>query len=197
MQLLSNTMSFEFHKYFVKCLQALWSCHYTEIISISVNSFFSECGWLSVKDVINFLLFSLSPKSDIKNSQDCIIEWKVNLIDCHIWLLTFFELLCILSFSDAFNTCLYVLCDSFAASLSLNAIYDEVIKKEGGLGMNLERIRASLVQLGCEMPMIQIDETYSIGTVPPSAISARERILAWKFFLFREVLEYWIFPCIP
>ncbi|KAI5675127.1 hypothetical protein M9H77_06077 [Catharanthus roseus] len=48
------------------------------------------------------------------------------------------------------------------ASLSLDDIYDEVIKNEGGLGMNLERIRAALVQLGCEMPMIQIDETYSI-----------------------------------
>lgn len=48
------------------------------------------------------------------------------------------------------------------ASVSINAIYDEVIKKKGGLGMNLERIRASLVELGCEMPMIKIDEEYSI-----------------------------------
>ncbi|KAL3521537.1 hypothetical protein ACH5RR_019686 [Cinchona calisaya] len=48
------------------------------------------------------------------------------------------------------------------ASVSINAVYDEVIKKQGGLGMNLERIRACLVELGCEMPTIRIDEEYSI-----------------------------------
>ncbi|KAK4384980.1 hypothetical protein Sango_2622000 [Sesamum angolense] len=37
-----------------------------------------------------------------------------------------------------------------SAYLSINAIYDEVIKKEGGLGMDFERIRASLEQLGCQ-----------------------------------------------
>ena len=47
--------------------------------------------------------------------------------------------------------------------MSINDIYDEVIKKKGGLGMNLERIRASLVELGCEMPMLV--EEYSIGTL--------------------------------
>ncbi|KAJ8543100.1 hypothetical protein K7X08_005623 [Anisodus acutangulus] len=45
---------------------------------------------------------------------------------------------------------------------SINAIYDEVIKREGGLGMDLERIRASLVELGCEVPLMAIDETYSV-----------------------------------
>ncbi|XP_055832088.1 uncharacterized protein LOC129901009 isoform X2 [Solanum dulcamara] len=45
---------------------------------------------------------------------------------------------------------------------SINAIYDEVIKREGGLGMDLERIRASLVELGCEAPLMEIDETYSV-----------------------------------
>nr|XP_009627995.1 DNA-directed RNA polymerase III subunit rpc3 isoform X2 [Nicotiana tomentosiformis] len=45
---------------------------------------------------------------------------------------------------------------------SINAIYDEVIKRDGGLGMDLERIRASLVELGCETPLMAIDETYSV-----------------------------------
>ncbi|CAI9755120.1 unnamed protein product [Fraxinus pennsylvanica] len=49
-----------------------------------------------------------------------------------------------------------------SASLSINDIYDEVIKKDGGLGMDFERIRASLVQLGCQIPTTGIDETYSI-----------------------------------
>ncbi|KAL2533842.1 RNA polymerase III subunit RPC82 family protein [Abeliophyllum distichum] len=49
-----------------------------------------------------------------------------------------------------------------SASMSINDIYDEVIKKDGGLGMDLERVRASLVQLGCQIPTTGIDETYSI-----------------------------------
>lgn len=53
--------------------------------------------------------------------------------------------------------------NSFVASLSLDDIYNEVIKKEGGIGMNFERVRASLVQLGCEIPMMELVETYSIG----------------------------------
>jgi len=51
----------------------------------------------------------------------------------------------------------------FAVPQSINAIYDEVIKREGGLGMDLERIRASLDDLGCEAPLMEIDETYSVG----------------------------------
>ncbi|KAK6155696.1 hypothetical protein DH2020_009944 [Rehmannia glutinosa] len=50
------------------------------------------------------------------------------------------------------------------AYLSMNAIYDEVIKKEGGLGMDFERIRVSLDQLGCETLSTGLDESYSIGT---------------------------------
>lgn len=38
-----------------------------------------------------------------------------------------------------------------------------MIKRDGGLGMDLERIRASLVELGCETPLMAIDETYSVG----------------------------------
>ncbi|KAL0304271.1 UNVERIFIED_CONTAM: hypothetical protein Sradi_6295200 [Sesamum radiatum] len=51
-----------------------------------------------------------------------------------------------------------------SAYLSINAIYDEVIKKEGGLGMDFERIRASLEQLGCQCLETGLDESYSIGT---------------------------------
>ncbi|KAL2227074.1 UNVERIFIED_CONTAM: hypothetical protein Sindi_2066100 [Sesamum indicum] len=50
----------------------------------------------------------------------------------------------------------------FSAYLSINAIYDEVIKKEGGLGMDFERIRASLEQLGCQCLETGVDENYSI-----------------------------------
>ncbi|XP_011076160.1 DNA-directed RNA polymerase III subunit rpc3 isoform X2 [Sesamum indicum] len=49
-----------------------------------------------------------------------------------------------------------------SAYLSINAIYDEVIKKEGGLGMDFERIRASLEQLGCQCLETGVDENYSI-----------------------------------
>ncbi|KAG8381316.1 hypothetical protein BUALT_Bualt06G0109700 [Buddleja alternifolia] len=49
-----------------------------------------------------------------------------------------------------------------SAYLSINAIYDEVIKKEGGLGMDFERISVSLEQLECQTLSVGLDETYSI-----------------------------------
>ncbi|XP_073031403.1 uncharacterized protein [Primulina eburnea] len=48
-----------------------------------------------------------------------------------------------------------------SANLSVNAIYDEVIKKDGGIGMDFDRIRASLAQLGCTRSSAD-GETYSI-----------------------------------
>ncbi|GER51006.1 DNA-directed RNA polymerase III subunit RPC3 [Striga asiatica] len=48
------------------------------------------------------------------------------------------------------------------AYLSLNEIYPEVIKKEGGLGMDLERIKVSLEQLGCEIVSAGLEDTFSI-----------------------------------
>lgn len=42
--------------------------------------------------------------------------------------------------------------------LSINDIYDEVIKKDGGVGMDLERVNSSLDQLGCQT----LDESYSV-----------------------------------
>ncbi|CAI9092235.1 OLC1v1027425C1 [Oldenlandia corymbosa var. corymbosa] len=47
------------------------------------------------------------------------------------------------------------------ASFTITTIYDEIIK-EGHLSMNLERITDCLVQMGCQRPMIEIDEPYSI-----------------------------------
>lgn len=48
--------------------------------------------------------------------------------------------------------------------MTMNAIFEEVIKCEEGRSMTLEHVKASLVQLGCELPVIAgLDETYSIG----------------------------------
>ncbi|KAH7849430.1 hypothetical protein Vadar_017758 [Vaccinium darrowii] len=46
--------------------------------------------------------------------------------------------------------------------LSVNSIFEEVIKSEDGRTMTLEHVRAALVELGCDLPSISIDETYSI-----------------------------------
>lgn len=50
--------------------------------------------------------------------------------------------------------------------LSLNSIFEEVMKSEAGRSMTLDRVRDSLVQLGCPSSMV-IDDSYSIGTVYP------------------------------
>lgn len=47
----------------------------------------------------------------------------------------------------------------------MNTIFEEVIKSEAGRSLTLDRVRASLVQLGCSSS--GIDETYSVGTVCP------------------------------
>ncbi|KAI3778154.1 hypothetical protein L2E82_07219 [Cichorium intybus] len=46
--------------------------------------------------------------------------------------------------------------------LPMDTIYEEAMKSEEGRSLTLERVRDSLVQLGCEVPIIGIDETYSI-----------------------------------
>ncbi|XP_028103978.1 DNA-directed RNA polymerase III subunit RPC3 isoform X3 [Camellia sinensis] len=46
--------------------------------------------------------------------------------------------------------------------LSMDTIFEEVMKSEEGRSMTLEHARASLAQLGCHLPEIGIDETYSI-----------------------------------
>lgn len=45
--------------------------------------------------------------------------------------------------------------------LSLNTIFEEVMKSEEGRGMTLDRVRASLVQLGCSPSVRGTDESYS------------------------------------
>ncbi|KAL8543987.1 hypothetical protein ACS0TY_004511 [Phlomoides rotata] len=49
-----------------------------------------------------------------------------------------------------------------SAELSINAIYDEVIKKEGGLGLDVERVITSLEQLGCETHLTDSDDSYCV-----------------------------------
>ncbi|XP_071688131.1 uncharacterized protein [Rutidosis leptorrhynchoides] len=46
--------------------------------------------------------------------------------------------------------------------LTLETIYAEATKSQQGRTLTLERVRASLVQLGCELPTIRLDETYGI-----------------------------------
>ncbi|GMY07184.1 DNA-directed RNA polymerase III subunit RPC3 isoform X1, partial [Fagus crenata] len=46
--------------------------------------------------------------------------------------------------------------------LSLDTIFEEVIKSEEGRGMTLDHVRASLVQLGCSASARGTDESYSI-----------------------------------
>ncbi|KAL5567991.1 hypothetical protein UlMin_024566 [Ulmus minor] len=46
--------------------------------------------------------------------------------------------------------------------LSVETIFEEVMKSELGRSMTLDRVRASLEQLGCPPSMIGLDETYSI-----------------------------------
>ncbi|KAL9152326.1 hypothetical protein ABFS82_11G115200 [Erythranthe guttata] len=60
--------------------------------------------------------------------------------------------------------------------LSINAIYDEVIKKEGGLGMDFERVRSLLDQLGCETLSTGMDESYCIDIKEIIELSQNEEV---------------------
>ncbi|KAL4574819.1 hypothetical protein LXL04_021658 [Taraxacum kok-saghyz] len=46
--------------------------------------------------------------------------------------------------------------------LSMETIYEEAMKSEEGRSLNMDRVSQSLVQLGCEIPVVAIDETYTI-----------------------------------
>ncbi|PON51716.1 RNA polymerase III Rpc [Parasponia andersonii] len=46
--------------------------------------------------------------------------------------------------------------------LLMNTIFEEVMKNEAGRSLTLDRVRASLIQLGCPSAMRGTDETYSI-----------------------------------
>lgn len=54
-------------------------------------------------------------------------------------------------------------CCPFAVTLSMNTIFEEVMKSEAGRSLTLDRVRASLVQLGCSSS--GTDDTYSIGKI--------------------------------
>ncbi|XP_073020001.1 uncharacterized protein [Primulina eburnea] len=62
-----------------------------------------------------------------------------------------------------------------SAHLSINAIYDEVIKKDGGVGMDFDRIRASLAQLGCTRSSAD-GETYSIDLKGITEMAQNEEV---------------------
>ncbi|KAF7131867.1 hypothetical protein RHSIM_Rhsim09G0198100 [Rhododendron simsii] len=49
--------------------------------------------------------------------------------------------------------------------LSVNSIFEEVMKSEDGRTMTLEHVRVALIELGCHLPSISLDETYSIGNL--------------------------------
>ncbi|PIN21107.1 RNA polymerase III (C) subunit [Handroanthus impetiginosus] len=68
--------------------------------------------------------------------------------------------------------------------LSINAIYDKVIKKEGGLGMDFDRIRSSLAQLGCQSITTGPHESYSIdinGIIEMAQIEEAESVVLRKY----------------
>ncbi|KAL6533169.1 hypothetical protein OROMI_027281 [Orobanche minor] len=78
------------------------------------------------------------------------------------------------------------------AYLSLNAIYDEVIKKEGGVGMDFERTRVSLHQLECET-LKGVDENYSIDIKSIIEQAQNEEVEAVVLKRYGGVSAYRIF----
>jgi len=58
----------------------------------------------------------------------------------------------------------YAILSYVSVPLSLDAITAEVMKTDTGRTMTIDRIRASLSQLGCSQRMI-VDDAYSIGKI--------------------------------
>jgi len=58
----------------------------------------------------------------------------------------------------------YAVLSYVSVPLSLDTITAEVMKTDTGRTMTIDRIRASLSQLGCSQRMI-VDDAYSIGKV--------------------------------
>lgn len=52
----------------------------------------------------------------------------------------------------------------FTVPLSLNSIYEEVIKTEEGRNITFDRVRASLVQLSCPPFVVAVNESYIVGS---------------------------------
>lgn len=71
----------------------------------------------------------------------------------------------------------------FAVPLSLNSIYEEVIKSEAGRNMTIDRVSASLVQLGSPPFVREFDESYSVGIIQPFF----HLNLVWLVLLFSDL----------
>ncbi|KAL6541575.1 hypothetical protein OROGR_011061 [Orobanche gracilis] len=78
------------------------------------------------------------------------------------------------------------------SDMSLNAIYDGVIKKEGGIGMDFERTRVSLHQLKCETSK-GVDENYSIDIKSIIEQAQNEEVEAVVLKRYGGVSAYRIF----
>lgn len=80
--------------------------------------------------------------------------------------------------------------------LSLDSIFEEVMKSEAGRSMTMDRVRASLDQLGCPSSM-GIDESYSVGTVYPifsfQLLSVEKENFSFIFPLSRFGLTFCFF----
>lgn len=85
--------------------------------------------------------------------------WTKKKLKCHVFS-------CLYEYclnAGCFDVLLYLttwIC-KFSAPLSLNTIFEEVMNSEVGRTMTLDRVRASLIQLGC--PPSITDESYSVG----------------------------------
>lgn len=53
----------------------------------------------------------------------------------------------------------------------MDTIFEGVMKSEAGRSMTLERVRGSLIQLGCAPCVRGAAESYSVGIILPSSIS--------------------------
>lgn len=52
----------------------------------------------------------------------------------------------------------------------MDTIFEGVMKSEAGRSMTLERVRGSLIQLGCAPGVRGATDTYSVGIILPSSV---------------------------
>lgn len=79
----------------------------------------------------------------------------------------------------------------------MNSIFEEVMKSEDGRTMTLEHVRVALIELGCHLPSISLDETYSIGNLllffSPQLILLENISMGLSFILPTRVMADQIF----
>lgn len=79
----------------------------------------------------------------------------------------------------------------------MNSIFEEVMKSEDGRTMTLEHVRVALIELGCDLPSISLDETYSIGNLllffSPQLILLENISMGLSFILPTRVMADQIF----